>query len=313
MKKLILAMAAAAVAVLFIVELGAEQMFRTRFPETVETAASAYPQELHSEAPAVVPGMPEVYALFGVDAEEGESGRSDCIILVSLEGDVLRMCSLARDTMVSLPDSGEETKLGHAYAYGGADYALETIRESFGLDVTRYASVNFSQLPRIVDLLGGAEVGLSREEWRALELPDPYLGKRRLSGEEALRYCRLRSIDSDDARTGRQRKLVEAMAAGLKNCPPSRLPELTLRGIRMCRTNLRPGEILRLGRQVLSCPEGLRVESMALPGSGVSAWGGIRSDGAWYYVYDLHRAGELLQTFFLGEDACTVMEPDKKP
>ena len=43
MKKLILAMAAAAMAVLFIVELGAEQMFRTRFPETVETAASAYP------------------------------------------------------------------------------------------------------------------------------------------------------------------------------------------------------------------------------------------------------------------------------
>ena len=104
MKKLILAMAAAAVAVLFIVELGAEQMFRTRFPETVETAASAYPQELHSEAPAAVPEVPEVYALFGVDAEEGESGRSDCIILVSLEGDVLRMCSLARDTMVSLPD-----------------------------------------------------------------------------------------------------------------------------------------------------------------------------------------------------------------
>ena len=55
------------------------------------------------------------------------------------------------------------------------------------------------------------------------------------------------------------------------------------------------------------------LESMALPGSGVSAWGGIRSDGAWYYVYDLHRAGELLQTFFLGEDACAVMEPNKKP
>lgn len=308
MKKTICGILMALTALTFLGMVTAEMLRRPApaAPAEPETTAEAMAETVSvpsaaPEAPADrETGKPEIYALFGVDAEDGEAGRSDCILLLSLNGDTLRMCSLARDTLVTIPGTGEETKLGHAYAYGGPDLALETIRENFGVDVRRYAAVNFSQMPRLIELVGGVEVPLSQAEWEALSLDAPYLGYSNLDGSAALRYCRLRAIDSDDQRTARQRTVVRSMLASIRKLPKSRLPALALEGIRLTRTNLGPGEVLRLGRQALAGGSALRVESLAIPGDSVSAWGGIRPDGAWYYVYDLSRAGEALEEFFSG-------------
>lgn len=299
MKKAILAVIMTAVAVIFTLEVSMEALFTARQNDAAQTMAGV-PRAVTaaSEEP------PEVYALFGVDAQEGDAGRSDCILLMSLDGNVLRMCSLARDTLVTIPGEEAKTKLGHAYALGGPEKALETVQENFGLEVTRYASVNFSQMAEIVDLMGGVEVPLTQAEWAYMGLDEPYLGTRRLDGEEALCYCRIRAIDSDDARTARQRTLIAAMLTSLQGVPRARLPELVARGIGMCRTNLTLGELLHLGKAVQK--NSITVESMAVPGEAVSAWGGIRDDGVWYYVYDLERATEVVREFFYGTQAQPV-------
>ena len=301
MKRIILSMVMAALAILFVLEISMEQIFVSKRQETAETMA-----DIQQTAAVEEIETPEIYALFGVDAQEGEVGRSDCILLLSLEGNTLRMCSLARDTMVTIAGTDTETKLGHAYALGGPEGAMETINENFGLDITEYTAVNFDQLEEIVDLLGGVEVPLTQEEWNYMGLGQPYLGTRRLSGEEALTYCRIRSIDNDDMRTGRQRTLITAMLSSVQDMPRSKLPELAIEGMKMCRTNLTLPDILRLGKAVMGERDNMRTESLSIPGEAVSAWGGNRDDGVWYYVYDLERASEVVHDFFYGSSTGTA-------
>lgn len=298
-KYLVVCMAAAAM--MFSLMVGMEQLFQQRLRETMETMAPT--KETVAEKQ-----QSEIYALFGVDAPEGQGGRSDCIMLLSFEEDsgTLRMCSIARDTMVTVPGQEKPTKLCHAYAIGGPEKAMETLNENFDLNITHYTAVNFTQMAELVDAMGGVSVSLSGAEWNYLGFDKPYLGARRLSGEEALRYCRIRSIDSDDVRTGRQRKLISAMLGQLRDVPRSELPTLVMEGMEMCSTNIGFYPLLRMGKAVLTDPDGIETVSMALPGDAVSAWGGVREDGVWYYVYDLAQAASAIEEFFLGADACTV-------
>ena len=302
MKKYLVAIMAA-MAVLLAVELGMEQMFVSRRQETAPTMADAVQPVV--EEPEEVP---EIYALFGVDTDQGDAGRSDCILLLSFEKEsgTVRMCSIARDTMVTIPGEGVETKLGHAYAMGGPEMAMETLNTNFGLDISHYTSVNFSQMAEIVDLTGGVEIPLTEAEWNYMGFSQPYLGVKRLNGAEALKYCRIRSIDSDDMRTGRQRTLIAALLGQLRDMPRANFPELLADGMKMCQTNIGFANLLRLGKEVLSVKDGVQTVSMALPGDSVSAWGGIRDDGIWYYVYDLDRASEVIGEFFYGENAQRV-------
>lgn len=300
MKKKILGVLMLAVILLFGLQISMEQLFDERLELMTQTMAESESLEVKTETP-------HVFAIFGIDQTEGDTGRSDCILLASLGGDgTLKLCSIARDTLVTIPGTGEETKLGHAYALGGPELALETLNENFALSLEDYVSVNFSQMEELVDLLGGVEVQLTEAEWKYLDLPKPYLGIRRLNGEEALRYSRIRAIDSDDVRTSRQRKLVMAMLEEVKSVPRSNMPELVLEGMKLCRTNVDILTLMSLGKEVLSLQGNVEAVSMALPGDTVTAWGGTRKDGVWYYVYDLRRAAQEIDSFFYGTGDQTI-------
>ena len=236
-----------------------------------------------------------VCVLYGVDGE-GETGRSDCVMLLRLKGRTLRLCSLARDTLVEIPGVGRE-KLCHAYAYGGPELARRTLRDNFGVEPVHYVSVNFAQMPRIIDMMGGVDLPLSDPEWHAMGYGGKNPGWRHMSGREALTYCRIRYLDSDDGRTARQRTLIEALIRKLEETPRQKLPSLALSVLAAVRTDMKAGEVLRLGKQALLGKTPLEVETLALPGDALDAWGGLREDGLWYYVYDLEAAARVLRGF----------------
>ena len=301
MNKKILGVIMLAVALLFGLQLSMENLFTQRLSLMTQTMAETGAESLRQGAEE-----PRIFAVFGIDQTEGDEGRSDCIMLASLDDEAtLRLCSIARDTLVKLP-SGEETKLGHAYALGGPELALETINENFHLQVEDYVSVNFTQMAELVELLGGVEVQLTEAEWNYLGLPKPYLGRRRLSGEETLGYSRIRSIDSDDMRTGRQRNVVLAMLKEVKELPRTQLPELVVESMKLCRTNVDILTLMNLGKDILSMGGEVESVSLALPGVAVTAWGGTRKDGVWYYVYDLEQAACEIDRFFFGAEENTV-------
>ena len=99
-------------------------------------------------------------ALFGTDSRENDdSGRSDGIMCASANTKtcVRKLISISRDTYINIPGYGN-TKICHAYAYGGSSLAVKTLNTNFGLDITDFVSVNFHQLTEIVDKLGGIDV-----------------------------------------------------------------------------------------------------------------------------------------------------------
>ncbi|GEN87139.1 LCP family protein [Oceanobacillus sp. FSL W8-0428] len=149
--------------------------------------------------------------LLGVDERDGDAGRSDTMILLSLnpKTDSMVMLSIPRDTYVNIPGRGMD-KINHAYAFGGTQLSVETVEQAFDLPVHSYIRVNMEGFEQGIDALGGVTVqnstAFSQDGHEFNE------GNVNLNGEEALSYIRMRKQDSrgDMGRNERQRDVIVA-------------------------------------------------------------------------------------------------------
>lgn len=174
--------------------------------------------------------------LIGNDSRtEDESGRSDAMILVSISSrtNSIHLTSILRDIYVDIPGH-DGNRLNAAYAYGGPELLMETLKENFDIEVNRYMLVNFQAFANLVDAVGGVDLDVTNEEvqyingylveYNQLEgrpegtdyLDTSLSGNIHLNGPQALAYCRNRYIGTDFARTERQRKVI---SAAMKNAP----------------------------------------------------------------------------------------------
>ncbi|MDO4173882.1 MAG: LCP family protein [Eubacteriales bacterium] len=163
-------------------------------------------------------------ALFGVDTREDgsvEGTRSDAIMIMSVNpsNGSVKLISLMRDSYVDVPGYGS-TKLCHAYSYGGAQLAMQTINENFDMDITEYMTVDFAQMAAIIDAVGGVTVTLTDDEVAETNLhlqsycesngieyePIEGSGEQDLNGVQAMTYGRIRkgNTGGDWQRTERQ-------------------------------------------------------------------------------------------------------------
>lgn len=149
--------------------------------------------------------------LLGVDQREHDVGRSDTMILMSLNPntDKMVMVSIPRDTYVDIGDRGKD-KINHAYAFDGIDLSVKTVEKAFDVPVHFYVKVNMEGFNQGIDALGGVTVTNDRAFSQGGE--DFPTGKLELSGEEALKYIRMRKGDprGDLGRNERQRSVIKA-------------------------------------------------------------------------------------------------------
>ena len=247
-------------------------------------------------------------ALFGVDAEQGSVGRSDAMIILSIDKEYgkIKMTSLARDSLVPIEGHGEE-KLTHAWAYGHAKLALKTINQAFGMNITDYVYINFDEFQDVIDYIGGVEVHVNSLELKTLNYtPDedkkvPGTGMQRLNGRQALLYSRIRS-DSDTNRTARQREVLIAMYEQVRRQPITKLPETMKRVMRLCHTNLDSVDMLNIAKwALLNAPT---IESLSMPNDQLKPWNGILDNArGWVRIYDLDAAKKVLYNFIYETDA----------
>ncbi len=104
--------------------------------------------------------------LFGADTRAGEeTGQSDTMILFSIDTrhKKLKMLSFMRDTYVDIPGY-ESQKLNASYTFGGASLAVNTIQRNYGIQIDRYAVVDFTSFKNIINVMGGIDVDLTEEE-----------------------------------------------------------------------------------------------------------------------------------------------------
>ena len=186
-------------------------------------------------------------ALFGVDnTNGGYSGRSDNIIILSLneETNEVKMSSIYRDTYVKVEGHGY-TKINHAYAYGGAELAMNTINKNLDLNIKEFVTVNFEVVKDVVDLVGGVTIKVSAAE--AAQIPGiSGAGTYTLNGNQALTYARIRKIDSDFQRTERMRTVLEAVFNKVKKMSIPKLNKLVDKILPTVKTNIKMSEITEM-------------------------------------------------------------------
>ena len=204
--------------------------------------------------------------LIGNDSREnGEDGRSDAMILLSISEKTrtVQMISFLRDMYVEIPGH-DGNRLNAAYAYGGPELLMETVRENFQIPVSRYVLVNFEAFANLVDAVGGVDLELTSEE---VEHVNGYLveynqltgrpegtdyldtsrsGLIHLNGPQALAYTRNRYIGTDFGRTERQRKVLSAVIGELPKALLTNPQEVLDGLLSNLTTNLTRGEFLRL-------------------------------------------------------------------
>lgn len=234
-------------------------------------------------------------ALFGVDAPVGQRGRSDSIMIVTVDRNAkkIKISSIMRDSYVNIPDRGMD-KVNHAYAFGGPELALRTLNSNFHLDIRNYATVNFTTLPKIIDILGGVSITVTGAEATQISGVSS-AGTYNLTGAQALQYTRIRKIDSDFARAGRQRTVIEAIINKMLKSPVTSYPNLLSKVLPLVTTNMKSNDILSLAGSVVT--NGIRtIDQNRFPQESVSSGQTIR--GIYYYVFNreqtIHNMGKYI-------------------
>lgn len=255
-------------------------------------------------------------ALFGVDQAKGSVGRSDAMIILSIdkESQKIKMTSLARDSLVPIDGHGEE-KLTHAWAYGQARLAIKTINQNFGMNITDYAYVNFGELMGVVDYIGGVQLDVDAAEMSFLNENHVYTqgfydqtieplsapGVQQLNGAQALLYARDRTNGGDTTRTARQREVLMAMYQRVREQPLSKLPSTLARVLRLCHTNMNSDELLDIATWALTANP--TITSLHMPTEDMECWNGIIDrERGWVRVYDLDQAKTVLHNFIYETD-----------
>ena len=247
--------------------------------------------------------------LVGQDARPGEPPqRSDSMILVTfnkITGQIM-LTSFTRDQYVQIPGYGN-TKLCHAYAYGGMNLLSQTLYNHYGVEVDGVVSVNFNGFAEIVDMMGGVDIYLSMREAEALNKWSIYEwdlkeGYNHLTGEQALRYSRMRHIDSDYQRTERQRKVIMALIEAYKDQPLADMMAILEKALPLISTNIPKDRIYRYAVGLFPMLTNAKVDSQRLPVTGTFQSGMVKvSEGymAWcQYNIDFDANRKILEKLF---------------
>ena len=151
--------------------------------------------------------------LMGVDSREGDRGRSDSLILMTVNPQTksTQMVSIPRDTRTEIIGKGKQDKINHAYAFGGTEMTVNTVENFLDVPVDYFVKINMESFQDTVDAVGGVEVN------NTLDFSyggyDFHEGPITLDGKKALAYTRMRYDDpnNDFGRQERQRKVIEGV------------------------------------------------------------------------------------------------------
>ena len=244
------------------------------------------------------------------DAGSGFStnARGDSCILFSINtaGDhpVVSLVSFERGMGVPILEGqyeGQWDWLTHTFRYGGAELMLKEIQHCFSLDVDYYVRVNFNSFISGINAIGGVDVEFDREE--ANYFIDTYcypavVGMNHLDGRMALRYARLRAIDSDWQRIQRQREVIASALNQLKRLNLADADSLINELLGLVRTNMDEAAITKLLLLLPSLPQAT-VQEMTIPQEGT--YGGmIGMGGRGLFAADFEVNTRILHEFLYG-------------
>ncbi|MGL5434357.1 MAG: LCP family protein [Lachnospiraceae bacterium] len=166
-------------------------------------------------------------AIFGVDARDraiakGTNADVNMICNINQDTGEIKLVSVFRDTYLNISDNGSYNKINQAYFLGGPQQAVAALNRNLDLNITDYMTFNWKAVADAINILGGVDIELSKAEFyyinsfitetvKVTGIGSQHLtqyGMNHLDGVQAVAYGRLRLMDTDYARTERQRKVI---------------------------------------------------------------------------------------------------------
>lgn len=151
--------------------------------------------------------------LMGIDSDTPEGGRSDALMVMTLDpkDNQMQLVSIPRDTRTEIAGKGVEDKINHAYAFGGSDMAVDTVEQFLDIELDYYVRINMSGFKQLVDELGTITVN-NDVEWSDNKY-DFNFGPTEMDAEKTMAFVRMRKQDPDGdfGRTKRQRQVIEGI------------------------------------------------------------------------------------------------------
>ncbi|WP_122791072.1 LCP family protein [Intestinibacillus sp. Marseille-P6563] len=253
-------------------------------------------------------------ALFGIDTRPDEPTRSDCMMVMSVNADTgtIKLISLMRDSEVEIEGHGTQ-KLCHAYSYGGPELAIKTINQTFDLNITDYAEVNFVQMANLIGEVGGVDIDVSeaerveankyiKEYYESFDMEPELIeeaGYQHLNGIQAMTYARIRKGGTGDdwGRVERQSIVLEAMFETVQDKSITELVAMMPRLLPYVTTSLKKSEMVSLAKGLFANGQP-QMEHSRVPKDGEWEYGGSQEQ---YIVYDLDKAAQDINDYIYGD------------
>lgn len=216
-------------------------------------------------------------ALVGIDSRDDKlksDWNSDTMIIASINNDTkkVKLVSVYRDTYLCLGEDEDENNsyglANSAYCTGGAKKMINMLNKNLDMNISDFVTVNFQAVAETVELLGGIDVEMKKEEvvhlnnycvetsevtgmdYTPLEEIE---GMQHLNGVQAVAYARIRKTSGNDfRRAARQREVIYKIVEKAKNSSIATLNTVLDKIFPMIYTSLTEKEILSMGMNMLS-------------------------------------------------------------
>lgn len=208
-------------------------------------------------------------AVFGVDSRNsslGEGNNSDVNIICNINQDTgeIKLVSVYRDTYLNISEKNSYNKINSAYLQGGPEQAVMALNKNLDLDIDEYVTFNWKAVADAINILGGIDLEISDAEFyyinafitetvQATGVGSTHLkraGMNHLDGVQAVAYGRLRLMDSDYARTERQRKVISLAFDKVKQADWNTINCIIQTVFPQVSTSIDIGDLLTMGRKV---------------------------------------------------------------
>lgn len=262
--------------------------------------------------------------LIGTDARAGQDPqktRSDTMILVTVDRkhNQIKLTSFLRDMYVDIPDYRKD-KINAAHSHGGTQLLIHTLESNFKIKIDGYVMVTFEIFTELIDSLGGVDVEITKKEAKYLNSHDHMTkedraafpeklseGMQHFNGQQALWYSRIRYLDSDFQRTGRQRKVMSALFNSAKSKDFSELMAVAKKVLPLLSTSYSASELLSLSTLA---PKLLTYEMVEQQIPAKNTYKSERHRGQDCLVPNMEENREILQKFI--SEKVETAEPETK-
>lgn len=224
---------------------------------------------------------PVSFLLLGVDKRPGDKGRSDTIMVATVNPEKQNMIlfNIPRDTYVEIAGrGGAQDKINHAYAYGGVEMAINTVENFLDIPIDYYAEINMEGFQEVIETIGGVEVDVPFSfNYGGVSFKE---GPMFMDAETAMKYVQMRKKDprGDFGRNDRQQQVVKAIlqqSLTVKNF--NKIDDVVESVGNNLQTSVAPSDYLSL-QDIYRKIDTKDIESFQIKGQGTTI------NGVYYYV-----------------------------